>query len=349
MIQRSPSPALPMRTSPVTIAEVARRAGVSKGTVSRILNGKNKENRPTIAERAKRVRAVAAELGYRPNAAARSIGAGRFNAVAFVTCSDVGDNYFPRQLIHGLHAGLQELGSRLVFSEVPAEALRDPAYVPQMLQESAVDGLIVYPNPALSEHIIPYFTQQRQPVVFANLSHEANALYPDERGGGTLAIDYFLERGRRRIGYLPRIVKEGWTHSSEEDRRQSFLHAMQGRDLAPERTRTFHARDGIDRPLAADLFLEAFKDVDAVLCYELEEALSLLLAALRRGLRVPEDLMILSYHEDEIRASTGVPIPTVIIPFFQLGEAAARMMAIMLDSGTLAAPRTAVPFTQILE
>src|SRR5271154_5907221 len=105
------------RTQPVTLEDVAARAGVSPGTVSRVLNGKNKENRPAIAKRSERIRRIALQLGYRPNAAARSISRGRFRAVAFVTCGDIGIDWYPISELNGIHAALDKLEWRLLFNE----------------------------------------------------------------------------------------------------------------------------------------------------------------------------------------------------------------------------------------
>ena len=330
---------------PSTLSEIARRAGVSKGTASRILNNKNKENRPADLSRAQRVRRIADELGYRPNAAARSIFSGRFNAAALITCGEIGADYFPRLMLHGIHDGLQSMKYRMVYGEVPAVALRDPDYVPHALRESNVDALMVYPNPRFSEEVVPYFEQLRQPTVWLNLTLGHNAVYVDEAGGAEIAVQGLLARGRRRLGYLGDLILPRNHHYSTAARRDGWLAAMRGRGLETHRCRNYDQTEGVPSTIdAAGRFLADFADLDAVVCYEQREALALQVAALRRGIRVPEDLLIIGFHETPIDSAVGLPIPTVVIPFIELGRAATRMTAALLDDPSRRAASVAIAY-----
>ena len=98
----------------------------------------------------------------------------------------------------------------------------------------------------------------------------------------------------------------------------------------------------------AHAFLERFPDTQAVVCYEYEEAICLNVAAERMGRKVPDTLEIVGFHEREIRANSGLSIPTAIIPFRDLGTHAVEMVRLMIDSGDRNIPSVAVPFKSVL-
>jgi DNA-binding LacI/PurR family transcriptional regulator len=98
----------------------------------------------------------------------------------------------------------------------------------------------------------------------------------------------------------------------------------------------------------AELFLKTFPDTQAVLCYEFEEAICMAFAAQRAGRRVPEDLEIVGFNEREIRSSSGLKIPTVVVPFQEVGRRAVEMVEKIIDTGRLDVESIPVPYKSIL-
>jgi len=338
-----------MSSQAVTIEEVALRAGVSTGTVSRVLNGRNKENRPAIARRSERIRRLAVEMGYRPNSAARSIARGQFHAAAFVTCGDVGIDWYPIACLNGIHGDLDARGWRLTYTELSAQTLADPALVPHLFQETAVDGLIVNLLPALSESIVKYFEAQPLPCVWLNLKRKARAVYPDDATAATDAVRWLHAKGYRRVGYYCRRFREQ-PHYSVPDRFNGFLEGLRVTGLAGRRywaptgpgpSRFRQARD------RATAFLQEFKDADAVLCYEYGEAIALIVAAERLGRRVPEDLEVVAFHERPVVDTTGLRVPTMVVPFHAVGRAAVSMLVELTERGDQDIPSVVVPYTAV--
>jgi LacI family transcriptional regulator len=338
------------RPQSVTLEEVAARAGVSPGTVSRVLNGKNKENRPAIARKSDRIRHIALQLGYRPNVAARSMLSGRFGAVGFVTCGDLGKDWYPISGLNGIHAELEKSEFRLMFTELPASKINNPELVPQLFREASVDGLLVNLLPFFSEDLVDYFEAQPLPCVWLNLKRKLRSVYPDELSGSALGVRWLAEKGHKKIGFFTRVFASP-THYSVMDRFSGFTAAMKTLGLPFTRhLELIGSSTASKTPVLAraELYLSTFPDVEAVVCYEYEEAVCLTLAAERLGRRVPDDLEIIGFNEREIRSSSGLSIPTIIVPFHEVGRRAVLMLQAILDTHDREQPSVAVPFSSIL-
>lgn len=338
------------RFDSITLDEVAARAGVSPGTVSRILNGKNKENRPANARRSDRIRKIATDLGYRPNAAARSMMRGNFQAVSFVTCGDLGADWYPISGLNGIHTTLDKMAWRLIFNELPASVIKSPELVPNLFRESSVDGLLINLVPAFTNEVADYFESQTLPCVWLNLKRRLRSVYPDEIGGAAMGIRWFTRQGCRRIGFFSRMFSAP-PHFSATERLEGFERALTAEGLAAHRRLEMITADD---PLNVDLlerakqFLHTFPDTDGVLCYELEETVCMRVAAETMGRVVGKDLQLLSYGEREIRSLSGLKIPTLVTPFHDVGARAVEMLAKMIERNQQDVQSVKVPFRSIL-
>lgn len=317
---------------PVNITMIAKRLGVSAGTVSRVLNGRNKENRPAIARRADRIRQLAAELGYRPNAAARSMISGRHGAMAFLACNDVGMDWIPLPLIHGIHAGLDAIGQRLVYDELDRTSFTDPAAWPRLFRESAVDALLVYRDPGVSRDAEDVLDGQGIPHVWLNQRAPRPCVYPDEVGGGRLAVRRLVGIGCSNIGYFQLFQRPvAMAHYSERDRHKGVVAALAKAGLATHRVLAgapgylFHQGQALPH---AERFLADHPDCDGVVCYSPEDAVALQVAAaqVRRT-----DLCLAVFAERPAPALIGTSVITITIPFIQVGRQAVQLAQEILD------------------
>ena len=321
---------------PVTLQQIATRAGVTRSQVSRVLNGRYKENRPAIARRAENIRAIAAELGYRPNLAARSVSEGRFGQMGFVTCGDLGFDWFAPALLHGIHRRLDAAGQRLVVHELSGERMTDEADIPRLFQQSAIDAMLVNLDSKLPHSVLERFDAQPVPTVLLNQKRNTRAVHPDERAAGGIAVRHLLDLGRQRIGFVCLHRSRAGAHFSRVDRFEGAADAASDAGAAAL-TRLDGAAGyrpaGGNGPALLAGFLEANPRLDAVVCYSLPEASALLLAAAARGLRVPENLSVVVFSDKVAHAATGIPIDTLIVPFRDVGEAAVEMADAMITGG----------------
>src|SRR4051795_11180754 len=214
-----------------TIRDVARRAGVSAATVSRVLNDSPLVVEPTRA----RVRAAVEELGYQLNATARTLSIGRAQAVGVVV-----PFFTTPSVIERLRGVVERLGRRerrgydlLLFDvEAPeqrADAMRDLA------RRGRVAGLLVISLPILDDEIAA-LRRDDLPAVLLDVAHsQLPRVVVDNVHGGALAAAHLLARGHQRIAFVGDHPTNAYGFTSSEDRRRGFHAglARAGLDLDP--------------------------------------------------------------------------------------------------------------------
>ncbi len=330
-----------------TIYQVAEQAGVSVGTVSRILNGKNKENRPTAVKRAAKIRRIAAEIGYRPNTAARAARSGRFGAFGLLACSDPLSESLDVGLIHGIQSGLRRGGERLLMCELPPAGFQNADTIPSVLTENSVDGLIISYVGDLPEAWSDIIAQGAAPHVWLNTKAPNNCVYPDDFNAAREATRYLVSLGHQRLAFVSQHENEltGFRHYSVYDRRDGFVEALKEEGLAPV---AVEVTGGFVFGHGDETMLRLLKGEDrptALVCYEKHEAVLAWVAATSLGLRIPEDLSIIAFHPDKLRKQTGLPIRTMVVPFASIGQVAVEMVRGAVRSESQHLPARAIPYS----
>ncbi|MER7477872.1 LacI family DNA-binding transcriptional regulator [Streptomyces sp. NPDC126510] len=300
---------------PPTIRDVAERAGVSKSLVSLALRGSD-QVRP---EKRDAVLRAARELGYRPNAAARSLSEQRTRTIG-VLLNDLRNPWFV-DLLDGLNSLLHANGLRMLLADARLNRRtgQDPA---DPLLDLRVDGLVVVgtlPDPAALGDVAG-----RIPVVMAGSREPAppgvDVVAGDDERGALLAAEHLIGLGHRRIAHIAGYGAVG------ELRRRSFEAAMRRHGLADRmvvepsdmteeggyRT-TVRLLGRPDRPTA----VFAVNDIAAI---------GVLSAAGEVGLRVPHDLSVVGYDNTSIARLRHVWLTTVDNTSHDIGRRAARCL-----------------------
>ncbi|GAA2393290.1 MULTISPECIES: LacI family DNA-binding transcriptional regulator [Streptomyces] len=298
-----------------TIRDVADHAGVSKSLVSLVLRG-SEQVRP---EKREAVLRAVRELGYRPNAAARSLSEQRTRTVG-VLLNDLRNPWFV-DLLDGLNSLLHDNGLHMLLADARLNRRtgQDPA---GPLLDLRVDGLVVVgtlPDPAaLAE------AAERLPVVVAGAREPAPAgvdvVANDDERGARLVTEHLVGLGHRRIAHIAGYGAVG------ELRRRSFEAVMREHGLADEAVvesgdmteeggyrATVRLLSGARRPTA----VFAVNDICAI------GALS---AAEESGLRVPRDLSVVGYDNTSIARLRHVWLTTVDNAGYEVGRRAARCL-----------------------
>lgn len=306
-----------------TIDDIATQAGVSPKTVSNVLSGRLRATRRDAVARAERIRRVAAELNYRPNAAARAMSTGRFNAVAMLHGANVGKRFMPERLAAGLHEAAHQHGQHLLSATLPDSSLTDEEAMPAILQQLAVDGLLIdYIHDAPAGMIDLIHTHQL-PAIWINHKRDHDCVYPDEVWPGRTMVQELAKLGHRKIAYVSR---RNDAHYSVSDRETGYRHAMRDAGLTP---RILPMRKSLPEDELAGEWARLLATGDlptAIVCYGQSEAASLVYAAARAGISVPEQVSVACVAANFV-TSPGISIAAARQFFSEVGRVAlARLM-----------------------
>lgn len=291
------------RESVMDIVAVARRAGVSTATVSRVLNSSGSVREPT----AERVRQAIAELQYVPNNYARSLRSGRSNLFGLLI-SDVGNPFFPDLIEHFESlAGQHGIDVTIINSGYSEE--RFSAGVRRLLERGA-DGIAILTS-EISLAAMERIQATGTPVVFLN-QPAVIGNYPnitvDYVKGFRDAVDHLRMIGHTRIGF----VAGPPSHSSAVRRRKAFLAALKSRNMTVDHTCMFEGDHKIaGGRFAAEKIFAMARPPSALICSNDMTALGVLHAAHQLGRRIPEDLSLIGFDDLPLTDVVHPPLTTL--------------------------------------
>lgn len=307
--------------APATLDQVARAAGVSRATASRVFSGN-----PAVSEEARRaVERSAAELRYVPNRAARALAAGRSESVGVVIPEPGSllfrDPLLPR-LLGGIGAELSASGMQMVL--FAPQSSSDVARLEQYLVGGHVDAVLLL---ALHESdTLPSRLLARGiPMVFGGRprqSLDVSYVAVDNHAGGRAATEHLIAQGRRRIAHIA-----GPSHnSSARERLQGFREATWN---AAIRSDIVEAGVDLDRDggeMAMGRLLALGHEVDAVFAASDAMAAGAMWALQVLGRRVPDDVAVIGFDDSPIAAATQPPLSSVKQPVEEMGREMARLV-----------------------
>jgi LacI family transcriptional regulator len=307
----------PRRTTP-TIGDVAALAGVSIGTVSKSLNGREGISAGTRAK----VHEAAEQLGFHSNALARSLLTGRSFTVGLITNDSFGRFSIPVML--GAEDALQTGQIAVLLCDGRDDVIREQHYVRTLLARR-VDGIIVTgrrtdPRPPLSADF-------PTPIVYAmseSTDPEDASVIPDDEGGGRLAVDYLLAKGRARVAHItgPANFRAARLRAAGA----AAALAQAGLPMAGEGPIHGVWSEEWGRQ-AASVLLRQAPDVDAVFCGSDQIARGVAESLREMGRRVPEDIAIVGFDNWTVMAEASRPtLTTVDMNLTQVGRTAAEIL-----------------------
>jgi LacI family transcriptional regulator len=316
-----------MHDKRLTIRDVAKAAGVSTQTVSRVLN-----NRPDVAsETRKYVQQVIAELGYAPNIIARNLSRGRSNTLGVI---GYGLEYYgSTSVLRGIERQANDLGYSLLLSLIDVV---EPARVEQVLHEllsHQVEGLIwsVPGNMSALDWLNEKFSHMQIPIVQINRSQSGNELIVamNNRSGGKMATQHLLDQGYRRVGIITGPAS-WWEAVEREAGWRSVLteHGFNNIDQL-KAIGDWNAASG---EVGLQTVIAQASDIDAVFVCNDQMALGALQAARRLGLKVPEDLGIVGFDDIPESAYFYPPLSTVRQNAAKLGALAVERISALIKA-----------------
>lgn len=321
----------------VSMADVARRAGVSAQTVSRVANGFG----GVLAGTRDAVIAAMDELGYRPNSAARALKLGSFRTIGVVsrTLSTIGDV----RTIEAIASSAAIEGFTTTLIPLAARADGTAGGVFSRHQELAVDALILNVEADLlgdAELLLP----PGVPVVLMDTAPDGAHVVvdTDQLDGARQAVEHLLSRGHVTVWQI--AGPEG-SHAAQQ-RIDGWRQALQaaGRDAPPVLRGDWSARSGyaLGRRLAAE------RSCTAVFCANDQMALGLYRALREAGRAIPHDVSVVGFDDDEDLVAYDPPLTSVRQDFGEAGRRAVAAALGQVGSRVAPAPRVDAVPTQLI-
>jgi len=309
----------------VTVLDVARHAGVSQGSVSRVLTGKNwvSEEVRLKVEEAVRV------LGYVPNAMAQGLKAQRTHTVAALV-SDMA-NPLHGEFLAAAEEQLRASGFLLLVANTHSRVEQELALL-SVFRSGRVDGLLVAHADETNAEIIRALRETRLPIVFHDREPNelGDAVVADHRAGAYVATKHLLDLGHRRIAVLtpPAVVRPG------RERLGGYSRALAEAGIAddPILVRALEATSDISFSEVKSL-LALEQPPTAIICLGTRMLAGVLMAVSSAGLRVPDDLSIVGIGDTDLLRLHTPPITSVRWDIAYCGRLAASLLLERLGKG----------------
>ncbi len=324
----------------ITIKDIARKAGVAHTTVSRALRSS-----PLIStQTTERIRKIAAEMGYQPSAAARSLKTNR-SQVLGVIVSSIDDPFFS-EILQGIDDVAQQRGYSMFIAASQRDPQRERSIV-RTMREHRVDGVIVCSTPFSPEHSKQLRSYEIPIVVINNQSAEdyRYSIHHDDLDGSRQVMLHLIGLGHRRIAYL------GYAHSGRTNQKRltGYREAMQAAGHSIQTGYEFETDDSTPQEGRAAIqhFLSLSQPPTAIFCYNDMLAIGALLGLQEAGLHVPDNCSVAGFDNITFSSYTTPPLTTFDQPKRVIGEQAARLVLGLLDHETQDRPEE--PRIQILQ
>lgn len=305
----------------VTIQKVAKAAGVSKQTVSRVIN-----NRPDVADvTRKHVQKVIDELGYHPSAVARSLTNQRTHTIAVVTA---GLNLVgPSSVLNGITLKAEELGYSLLIKNLAGFRVNDFQGLIRFINEMRVEG-VVWACPDIDHYrreAVEQLSRLPVPVVFQGSFPIENTLFVtvDNYRGGCQATQHLVDQGYRHIGHLSGPLK----FSDAEARKSGWADTLEKAGMHPTRAQwaegDWSAASGAR---AISKLLGSYPEMDAVFAANDQMAIGAMQTIYEKGLHIPQDIALIGYDNIAESAFSSPPLTTLDQDFDSMGAKTVELL-----------------------
>ncbi|MCK4793599.1 MAG: LacI family DNA-binding transcriptional regulator [Desulfobacteraceae bacterium] len=305
-------------SSKVTISDVAKEAGVSSQTVSRVVNRKGEIS----PETRKHVLEVIKRLGYRPSSIARSLATNHTLTLGLVV-PDIANPFFP-EIARGIEDVAWEEGYGVILCNTLENLQREEAAI-RSLEDKRVDGIIVCSARLPDEMLLELLKPQRAVVLVNRVIPEqvGGMVAVDDVFGATTAVKHILANGRQSIGFLAGPVR---SHSSRQ-RSIGLKQALAEAGIDPHPPLEIPCTPDVSGGCAAagDL-LGDHPEIDALVCYNDLVAVGALQACSERNLHVPQDVAVVGYDDIPLAALVRPALTTLRVCKYEIGADAARML-----------------------
>lgn len=307
----------------VNIKEVAKKAGVSASTVSRVLTG----HIPVSADARQKVLDAVKALDYQPNPLAQGLKGGRIKTIGLFI-PNVRDLVFPAA-IRGIEDTAKQHGYTVILCNTDDSEEKELSYI-QSLQRRFINGFILS-TARMDSHHLRKLQEEQFPVVclIRHLGDETmDAVVLDNLDGAYQATAYLLRQGKRDIA----IINGDTRVLLYQQRFAGYKKAHEEIGATPDSRLIFHNVKGWDDSgrVVTDLLASGLRP-DAIFAASDPKAIGVLRAIKDFGLKVPEDISVIGFDNSDIAAFLDPPLTTVAQPFYEMGVRACEKLIKLIE------------------
>lgn len=330
----------------VSIVDVAKEAGVSSATVSRVVNNINKV-KPEVRQK---VLDAIDKLGYSPNHAARSLVKQQSNCIGIVV-NNLHDPFF-HDLIKGFEMAAQQTRYAVMFCSVLGGDVASKEQYVRYLTNGVVDAVILYGSYLSDQSVINYLKDIKD-VDYIMIENdvpelECNKFLIDNFGGAKRAVEYLIKKGHRRIAHICGSPNKKVT----KGRMDGYEEAMKEAGLSiPDSYIQSTSTDYHSGYQCMETLLDLEEPPTAVFCSDDAIASFAVRAAMDRGLKVPEDISVMGFDNQTILPDhyRGPEITSVNQPLYKIGMDSVLLLNERLNSKEALEPVKKIYETEIVE
>ena len=320
----------------VTIRDVAKLAGVSPMTVSRVINGSPK----VTPETRERVEAAIAELHYVPNTLARGLTQSRSGTIGMVV-PDLGDPFFTL-VLRGAEQVARAAGYRVIVCNTNSDGELEASYIDDLIAHQ-VDGIILAPVDNASKRMVDWMAARPMPHVLIDRSIpgvQADIVQGDSIGGARILVDHLVANGHRRIGH----ITESQRVSTARDRFRGYREALEANGIPfdPALVAEGAGATIAGARLATAELLSRGVEFTAILAVNNLSAVGVVLALREAGLAVPGDIAVACFDDIELAAYLCPFLTVMAQPATTYGSLATQLLLDRIQGTAPAEPRVMV-------
>jgi LacI family transcriptional regulator len=312
---------------PVTIRDVARKAGVSPGTVSRAVN----ESPLVNDETRKRILAVVEELNYTPNLIARRLSTGKTLTIAVIL------PFLTRpaetERLSGVVSSLAKTDYDLLIHVIEEPEDRATCFL-TIPRHDRVDGVLIISLSPTDEEV-PQLANAEVPIVLIDANHPdltmLHRVTVDDIAGGQTATEYLIELGHTRIGFIGDVIDNPFNFTSSRDRYMGYCKALKAAGISPRLE--YYREDQHGRPEAREMAKQMLSLPDrptAIFAASDTQAVGVLEVAREEGLCVPDDLSVVGYDDIEVADILGLTTMRQLL--FESGQRGVELLLETLEN-----------------
>lgn len=309
----------------LTIQDIARLAGVSKATVSRVLN----RNVPVSSELSERVMRIVQEHGFVPNVTATGLAGGKTRLVG-VLAPPLTWAGIP-EMLRGVAEYIEDTSYEIVLYSIRFERNHSDV-LERILSMRMISGLLAILPGELSRSLEAHFEQGLPLVVIDDQERPRPIPWVgiNNVSGAYDATRYLLDLGHRRIAYLQGPAD----YYCVAERYQGYVQALREAGLEPDPQLIFQGR--FDEPSGHECATELFSRArerwpSAIFASNDQMAYGVLHVAEQRGVRVPEEVALIGFDDNQLSVHMRPPLTTIRQPFFEMGYKAIEWLLTMVD------------------